>query len=894
MSADKFNSRIFSTAFQILIAPAILISGPLAFAQTEDLEQVSGYGDEDDSSDTVEEIVVQATRASFTPISAETPDVSFNSADIAALGVSDISELLEALTAETATDSDAPPILLLDSRPVASKRDIQKFPSEAVLRVEILPPQAALKFSADPDRRVINFVLRRRFNAITNNLDAGTTTEGGRDTFEGSSSFLRIFKKSRLALNAGLKSQSALSEFDRDIEDRNAGRLFAQGGNLTARIDGGELDSGLSLAAGETVTIAALPQTAGDDFVLSDFTATANAPITEDQRRFRDLRPDTQVLTLGGSLFRPLTDRHSLNASLNADFTGSESLRGLSNSQIDIDAGTPFSPFENDVRLFRSDGPLIRESEKSDIDANISLFGDYPTRRWELSAQYGRVDDSRETDRRIDTLSLRALQDDIDAGTVNPFGPSGINQKSISDRVAENFTLKGRINARLLMLPAGPVTGSAGVEYAGTDLESSVNFNGISSTNNLTRGSTEIRGQVDIPLTGEWASNSSAAGRSRLRLSGSADKVDNFGILKSYGGGLDWNITDKIQLQGTADIRERAPSLSQLGDPVLIDPNIRVTDFESGRAVFVDRISGGNSDLKAETRRDLQFTAKYRPSRALSLSTRYKSRITDDDITSFPFLTPQVAEAFPDRLQRDESGQLQSLDARPVNAFRTQVDSLRTGFNWNKRFESRKQDEQDGASQSRESERERRRERRRRGGKSDRLSVSLYHTLRITEDFQFRKNGPVFDLLNGSALRRQGGEAENEVQARISFRRKNYGGRIELNHETGSFISTESLTPGQARGGDIVFDPLTTADLRFNYDLGRRADGRRVRRSDWKSGLRLTLDIENITDSKQSVKNAAGITPFGYEQDALDPEGRTVMFSLRKIFMSRINDKSKN
>ena len=857
------------------------IDGDGAQTAPDDLAPAAGYSDEDDKDFELSEVVTRAQQAGFTPLAAETPDISFNAGDIDALGVTDMGELLDAIAAETSGNSDAPPILLLDGRPVANRREIRKFPSEAVRRVDVLAPEAALKYSSDPDRRVINFILRKRFNAVTVEGEIGTTTEGGRDTGEAGANYLRIRNKTRIALSGELSSKARLTEAQRDIDDRNAGRLFALGGNIEGE-DGGEIDPALSALAGQTVTAAGVPGTANP--ALADFADAANTPFLEDQRRFRDLRPDEETLVLGASLFRPVGEHLSISGALNADLTQSVSKRGVRNSSFDIPATNPFSPFQNDVTLYRSEGPIIRDNDKRDIDANLSLFGDYAKTRWQIEASYNRIDDVRDTDRSLDRPAIDAVQDDITSGDpdVNPFVPIGLTRKSVSERTADTFGLKTRLNGQLYRLPAGPVTGSVGLEYTDTTLDSVAEFIGERAANSLSRRSSEARAQISIPLTG--TGNAREAGYTALRLSGSADNISDFGTLKSYGAGLNWRVTDKLELQASRDIRERAPSLSQLGDPVLIDPNVRLTDFETGSEVFVDRIIGGNADLRSETRRDFQLTARYRHSRDFRINTRYRSRVTNDDITSFPFLTPQVAQAFPDRLTRDDDGALTLLDARPVNAHRTQVDSLRTGLNLTRRFARARPEPQTGASQAAPTNRPGRRRGR---GRSDRVSLSLYHTWRLTEDFQFRDGGPVFDLLDGAALRRRGGEAEHEVEARVSFRRKNYGGRIEINHETGSRIATDSLGASQGRGGDITFDPLTTADLRLYYDLGRLPSGKRVKRGDWRRDLRVSLNVDNITDSKQSVQNAQGVTPFGYEPDALDPEGRTVMLSVRKMFMQR-------
>lgn len=843
-----------------------------------------------DDPDFYDEVVVEAERLGYSPTDNIIPEVVFGAGDVQALGVSDMGELLDAIAAETGTDSSEPPIILLNGRPVASRRDIRRFPSEAVRRVEVLPPEAALKFSSDPNRRVINFILRSRFKALTGNGRTRTTTDGGGDRHNFDTTHLRIRDKTRIALTAGFESQSALSQFERDVPDRNAGRFFAEPGNILSPDGTSEIDPNLSVLVGSPVTIVGLPDGAlNTPLTLNDLIGGANLANIEDQRMFRDIVSAKDTLTLGAILFRPIGERLSVSGSLNADISESDSLRGRINTSLDIPATNPFSPFSRDVELFRADGPLIRTRSQQDYDANLSLFGDYARYRWALESSYSVETDRRDTDRRLDD---DPLQDRLDMNdpSLNPFGPLSLSQISQSDRQEKVARLKGRLSGNLMTLPAGRLSGSIGFDLSDTVLNSEANFEGLQTDNNLSRAVQQMRAEINIPLSAGTGGRRSK-GRASLRLSGSVEEAEDIGTLTSHGVGINWNPAQHWSLQGSVDYTERAPSLSRIGDPILIDPNVRVTDFAVGNnRVLIDRITGGNPNLRPEDRRDIQLTASYRPNRSLRVSTRFRSRLAKDSIESFPFLTPQVALAFPDRLIRDASGDLTALDARPVNAFKEERQSLRTGLNWFHRFGSTRR----ATPQTRSEERPPRQARPQQGRRSgqrgrrnaNRVSLSLYHTWRLVDRIQFRETGPVFDLLDGGALRRLGGEPAHEIEARANLRYKNLGATLWLNHQSGSTIKAESLGATQGRGGDLIFDPLTTANLRLYYDLGRRANGRQVPRDNWRRGLRLTLDVNNVTNNRPSVSNSNGVTPFGYEADALDPFGRTIMLSLRKIITS--------
>ena len=59
------------------------------------------------------------------------------------------------------------PILLLNGQRISGFRELRDMPPEAIERIEILPEEVALKYGYPADQRVVNFVLRRRFNSTS-------------------------------------------------------------------------------------------------------------------------------------------------------------------------------------------------------------------------------------------------------------------------------------------------------------------------------------------------------------------------------------------------------------------------------------------------------------------------------------------------------------------------------------------------------------------------------------------------------------------------------------------------------------------------------------------------------------------------------------------------------
>jgi outer membrane receptor protein involved in Fe transport len=52
----------------------------------------------------------------------------------------------------------------------------------------------------------------------------------------------------------------------------------------------------------------------------------------------------------------------------------------------------------------------------------------------------------------------------------------------------------------------------------------------------------------------------------------------------------------------------------------------------------------------------------------------------------------------------------------------------------------------------------------------------------------------------------------------------------------------------------------------------------------WTQGARASLAVTNLFDSRQTVHNANGATPTAFEPGFLDPLGRVLALTLRKVF----------
>jgi outer membrane receptor protein involved in Fe transport len=86
---------------------------------------------------------------------------------------------------------------------------------------------------------------------------------------------------------------------------------------------------------------------------------------------------------------------------------------------------------------------------------------------------------------------------------------------------------------------------------------------------------------------------------------------------------------------------------------------------------------------------------------------------------------------------------------------------------------------------------------------------------------------------------------------------------------------------GGETSSDLRFSDFSTVNLRLFANLGEQAI---VRKNPWLRGTRVTLSVDNLFNARPEVRDAAGLAPLGYRPDELDPLGRTVRLSIRKLF----------
>jgi iron complex outermembrane receptor protein len=814
-------------------APVTEPAEPGPPAQATDPADPDAELDEDEG----ETIVVTGQRQRGAVIGDIAPEVVFNRRDIRALGAGSLTELLEAIAPQTQSGrgrEEGRPVILLNGRRISGFAEIRDIPPEAITRVDVLPEEVALKYGYKADQKVVNFVLRRRFDAYTAEVQGGIATGGGRESYGAELNYLQINEAGRINLGAEFRRAEPLFESERDIVQA-------------------EPVAGIELG------------------------------------RFRTLLPRTEQLELSGTINRSVSE--TVSATLNGTF--------------DVNSSTAFLGLP---RPSLAPPGLRRESDSRAAHLGLSVNGAIAPWQWSLTGNLDRSASETETQTSV-----------------------GLDRSRSVSQIGNAELL---LNGPLFNLPGGGVTAAARAGFDARGLSSHSDRAGLFTVRDLSRTREHAQVNIDIPIASRRRAVLTALGNLSANVNAEVEHLSDFGTLRTLGAGLNWSPISQVSLIASVTDEDGAPSMQQLGDPVLSTPGVRVFDFVRGETVEVTRIDGGNPALVADNRRVWKIGANVRPlaKTDLSLSANFTSSRIVNAISGFPAATAEIEAAFPDRFQRDPAGRLLLIDTRPVNFARQDRSELRWGFNLTLPIGPQPQPGQGrgrfgrggqgaagapgapgapapGAGQAQPAEGQSvptgvRGERGPRGGAggfgggrggfgggrggfgggrgagAGRLQLALYHTWHFTDSVLIRPGVPELDFLDGSAGSSRGGRPRHELEFQGGLFKNGLGARLTANWQSSTFVRGGALAGG-GTGDDLFFDDFTTVNLRLFADLGLQPF---AREHPFLRGMRVSLSIDNLFDSRQQVRDRLGATPISYQPGYLDPLGRSVRLSVRKLF----------
>ena len=156
-----------------------------------------------------------------------------------------------------------------------------------------------------------------------------------------------------------------------------------------------------------------------------------------------------------------------------------------------------------------------------------------------------------------------------------------------------------------------------------------------------------------------------------------------------------------------------------------------------------------------------------------------------------------------------------------------------------------------------------------------RFNLSVYHTVRFTDQVVIRDNLPVLDLLDGDATGARGGTSRNELQVQAGVFRNGFGSFLNANWRQSTRVD------GGLGGSDLRFSGQTTINLNVFADLSQRTAW--VEKFPILKGTRLNFGVQNLFDTRTEVTSSTGTVPLNYQPDFLDPQGRIIRVNFRKI-----------
>ncbi len=771
------------------------------------------------------------------------PELQLSPADIRAMGVPTIAELITELAPQTGSGrgrGGEQPVVLLNGRRISSFSEIREMPTEAIERVDILPEEVALKYGYRADQKVVNIVLRRRFRAITTQAEGRAPTGGGFAGIKSEVNVLKISRDKRVNFDVQYNGASGLLESERDVISRPSN--------------------------GQTI----------------------------DQAPYRTLIAPSQQLTINGVYSQTLSSK--ISASLNArlEVNQRQALLGLDNQLL-----------------------LSRDTKSQAAHAGFSLNGDglpwSGAWRWSLTGNYDRV-------------STRGITDTVGSADL---------ANSTSSVGAVDALFRGPV----LKLPAGDLSTSIRLGARTSEFDSSSLRSGVARAGSTSRDSGSAQINVDLPIASRRREVLGMLGDLTLNANAEVERLSDFGSLITTGYGVNWSPIKEVRFLASFTDEEGAPSAQQLGDPTTATPNVPAFDYVRGETAFVTSITGGNPALLADSRHVMKLGLNIRPlaETDLALSADYTTSTARNQISAFPASSAAAEAAFPGRFVRDGGGRLIGVDNRAVNFARAERSQLRWGFNFSmplrsaleKRIQERRAEFEKAREEAERNgtplpERPRRQrgeganvpgqgqgQQRQEGGffggggrpggggfggggrgfggggrgfggpngaLAGRINFSLYHTWHFKENVTIRGNLPELDLLNGAAIGSRGGQPRHEIEAQAGVSKDGIGMRLNAKWQ-----SKTSVFTGLATSGDrLDFGSTATIGLRLFADLGQQI--KLVRDHRWLRGTRMTLSVDNLLDSHPRVTDQAGAVPISYQPDLLDPQGRVIRLSIRKLF----------
>lgn len=813
------------------------------------------------------EVTVTGKRIPGSVIGAVEPVAVLDAEAIAALGAPSLAELLKRVKSLTSSASGGEPVMLLNGRRISGFAEFQNLPYEAMERIEVLPEQEAARFGYPPTVRVMNFITKKKFRAVTAQLLPGIATDGGGETNYAELTSARIDGPRRLTFNLSHFRQNPVLQSERDVVP-DPETLFATTGNVTG-VNGASLDPALDRLAGRAVTLSGVPV---DPAARASLAAYATTPVAvTDLGPYRTLIPRTDTIHAETGIASPLGKSLSGSLTLSMEASQNRGLNGLAPAVLRVPGGAGALPFANDALLYRylPASVLHQRTTSMALHAGGTLLGDVRRWSWAVTGNYDRLVSRNSSETGV---PLGALQAAIDAGgdPMAPIDPAIAAQRLVNRSRATSDTLgiKATANGPIVRLPAGEAQLTVTTDYSHIDSQARSNLAladpGVGRT---MRGASV---NATIPIASAREGSLSFLGEMQLSGMAGVSQVSDFGRLSTSNLGLTWSPVRPVQLNASVNVAQTAPAVTQLVAPVLTTPNTPFFDYVTGRSTLVTTIMGGNPDLAPERRRTTTLGIALQPIRDkdIRLSVDYLDTRIDNQAASLGGATPAFQRVFPDLFRRDALGQLISVDLRPVNLAFERERKLRMTVDLQATLG--KAPPPPAAPLAPDAAKTAPPPRPPKPRLQMRMSATTNY--RLEDRLTLRDGGAVLDLLDGATLSGTGGRPRWDVELNGSV---NYG------------IANLGMY-GRVQGPTRIRSDIAASDLQFSgrtwLVLYSFLDTHKIVDKPWTKGLMIHFTIENLLNDRINVTDRNGQTPNRFQPALIDPVGRSIRIGVRKLF----------
>jgi hypothetical protein len=226
---------------------------------------------------TLEDVLVVGRRGAARVL----PEIELGADEIDNLGAYDIGEAIARIG--QGLGFDTPPVLIVNGRQVVNPGDFAGFPPDALVRVEVLPRQAAAIYGEDPGRRVLNIVLQPEFRSRDGFLKASRPTAGDTSFLSADARQSEILNNDTRQFGVQLSRDASLRSDERpDYVRDHPGR---EGVTLRPARDAVAANASMTGALGDWASSLSVTARVQDD----RFTALVGGELVETERSSRNL-----------------------------------------------------------------------------------------------------------------------------------------------------------------------------------------------------------------------------------------------------------------------------------------------------------------------------------------------------------------------------------------------------------------------------------------------------------------------------------------------------------------------------------------------------------------------------------------------------------------------------